>query len=307
MADGGEGTLDVLGGKPRWTTVSGPLGRPVTAEWRLLPSGSAGDGPTAVIEMARAAGRSLLPAPSGQDALAATTAGVGELVLAAADAGARRIVVALGGSATTDGGLGAVEAIGTPRRLGDVELVAACDVRTPFLRAARVFGPQKGAGPEQVEVLERRLAELARRYRADFGVDVTQLDGAGAAGGLAGGLAVLGARLRPGFSLLAELVGLPGRLARADAVMTGEGHLDRSSLDGKVVGSVADTVAGRAPILCVVGAADPDAVALLVDRHPLCEVVSLTSVVGAQRASSDTVASVAQVVGGYLTRHRASG
>ncbi|MHB8219931.1 MAG: glycerate kinase, partial [Acidimicrobiales bacterium] len=185
MADGGEGTLEVLGGERRRTTVTGPLGRPVAAWWSMLATPPGGDGPTAVIEMAQAAGRELLSDPSGDDPVRATTAGVGELVLAAVDAGARRVVVAVGGSATTDGGWGAVQAIGSRRRLAGADLVVACDVRTPFTDAAEVFGPQKGATPDQVGVLRRRLVELARRYRQELGVDVEHIPGAGAAGGLA--------------------------------------------------------------------------------------------------------------------------
>ena len=214
--------------------------------------------PTAVIESARAAGRALLPHPTGDEPVRATTAGVGQLVLAAVDAGARRVVVGLGGSATTDGGWGAVEIIGSPERLGGAEVTVACDVRTTFGRAAEVFGPQKGATGDQVAALTERLDELAERYRADFGVDVDRLTGAGAAGGLAGGLAALGARLVPGFELVAELTGLASRLARADLVVTGEGRLDPPSFDGKVVGGVISLVAGRAPVLCVVGGADPN-------------------------------------------------
>ncbi len=303
MADGGEGTLEVLGGEPRRTTVTGPLGQPVSARWSMRPAGPGDPGPTAVIEMARAAGRMLVPEPSGDDPVRATTAGVGELVIAAVAEGARRIVVAVGGSATTDGGWGAVQAIGSRRRVDGVELVVACDVQTPFTEAASVFGPQKGATPRQVDLLTRRLTELAARYRDDLGVDVEQIPGAGAAGGLAGGLAALGARLVPGFDLIADLVDLPHRLERADAVVTGEGHLDLSSLDGKVVGSVARAVAGRAPLLCVVGAAETDAAGRLTAGPGDVEVVDLSLWFGEERSRSDTVQLVAEVVSGWLARH----
>jgi len=305
MADGGEGTLDVLGGERRRAVVTGPLGQAVTARWSMLPASTGDRGPTAVIEMAQAAGRLLLPEPSGDDPLRATTAGVGELVLAAVDAGARRVVVAVGGSATTDGGWGAVQMIGSRRRLGGADLVVACDVRTRFTDAAGVFGPQKGATPSQVDELEQRLVTLARRYRRELGVDVTNLPGAGAAGGLAGGLAALGARLEPGFDLVAGLVDLPRRLGRADAVVTGEGQLDLSSLTGKVVGSVAAAVAGRVPLLCVVGAAEAEAARRLTGGRSDVEVVDLSRRFGEERARSDTVELVAEVVGGWLARHRA--
>src|SRR5262249_23306709 len=142
----------------------------------------------------------------------------------------------VGGSATTDGGLAAVEALGWS--LQGLDVTIACDVETPFLDAARVYGPQKGATSAQIALLERRLAKLADQYRARTGVDVTQLAGAGAAGGLAGGLAAIGAQLVPGFDAVAEAVGLEGAFTGADFVCTGEGKLDASSLDGKVVGGV---------------------------------------------------------------------
>ena len=138
LADGGEGTLDVLGGGNRRTTVMGPLGDPVDAPWRL-------NGGTAIVEMARASGLVLVGGAEGNDPIAATSHGTGELIATALDAGAKRILVGMGGSATTDGGLGAMRAIWTPGRLRGAELVAACDVRTRFVDAAEVFAPQKGA------------------------------------------------------------------------------------------------------------------------------------------------------------------
>ena len=219
------------------TSVPGPLGVPTEAEWRLLAAGPDG-GPTAVIEMSRAAGRSLLPDPRGDDPVAADTAGVGHLMLRAREAGATRIVIGCGGSATTDGGWGAVGVVGTPAALAGVDLEVACDVTTRFVDAAAVFGPQKGASPEQVARLTDRLRSLADRYRRDFGVDVDAIPGAGAAGGLAGGLAALGARLVPGFDLVAAMTGLADRLHLADLVVTGEGHLDPPSFAGKVPGGV---------------------------------------------------------------------
>ena len=239
LADGGEGTLDTLlaalGGDRRRRRVTGPLGSPVQAEWAVLPDG------TAVIEAARASGLAL--ARGGNDPVGATTAGVGELLRAAAEAGACRALVCVGGSATTDGGLGAVEALGWS--LGGLEVVVACDVETRFRDAAAVFGPQKGASPAQVAFLEERLDLLAAEYRARTGVDVASLPGAGAAGGLAGGLAALGASLRSGFEVVAAAAGLPGALERADVVVTGEGTVDASSFRGKVVGRVLAAAAGR--------------------------------------------------------------
>lgn len=232
MADGGEGSLETLhearGGSRRVTTVTGPLGDPVDAEWLVLPDG------TAVIEMARASGRAL--ATRRSDPLGATTRGTGELIAAARAGGVRRVVVCVGGSATTDGGLGAIEALGWSLR--GLEVTVACDVSTTFVDAARVFAPQKGATPAQVDLLTRRLASLAGTLRERTGVDVTDLEGAGAAGGLAGGLAALGARLEPGFEVVARVTGLDRALEEADLVVTGEGRLDATSFLGKVAGGV---------------------------------------------------------------------
>jgi len=252
LADGGEGLLAALGGANRTNRVTGPLGDPVEAGWRLHRG-------TAVIEMALASGLALAGHAEGNRPLDATTAGTGELIDTALRAGATRIIVGLGGSATTDGGLGAAQAIATPARLRGVELLVACDVTTPFTSAAEVFGPQKGASPAQVGLLTGRLERLAQQYLADYGVDVQALPGSGAAGGLAGGLAALGGRLVPGFDLVADELGLHEALDGAHLVLTGEGHLDAPSFDGKVVGGVA-RLAGEAgvPVAAIVGVADAD-------------------------------------------------
>jgi glycerate 2-kinase len=298
MSDGGEGLLLTVGGTPHHSAVPGPLGVPTEAEWRLLPAGPDG-GPTAVIEMSRAAGRSLLPDPHGDDPVAADTTGVGHLLLRARDAGARRIVVGCGGSATTDGGWGAVAVVGSPAVLAGVDLLVACDVTTRFVDAAVVFGPQKGASPEQMARLTDRLRSLADRYRGDFGVDVDAIAGAGAAGGLAGGLAALGARLVPGFDLVADMTGLADRLRTADLVVTGEGHLDPPSFEGKVPGGVLALTAGRCPVLCIVGDADE-----VLRRSPPAglEIISLTDRYGAARSRRETAALVAAVTEEVLGR-----
>lgn len=253
MADGGEGTLDVLGGANRTTTVTGPLGDPVDAAWRL-------DGRSAVVEMARASGLGLVGGREGNDAVAASTYGTGELIAAAIDAGARSVVVGVGGSATTDGGLGALRAMYPLQRFRGIDLEVACDVRLGFADAARVFAPQKGASAAQVELLERRLERLVEVYAEEYGVDVSTLEGAGAAGGLAGGLACVGAHLVRGFDLVADLVGLDELVESADLVVTGEGFLDDGSFDGKVVGGVAELAASvGVPVVAVVGEAYDDA------------------------------------------------
>jgi glycerate 2-kinase len=296
LSDGGEGLLDALGGARRTTTVSGPLGEPTDAEWRLLVPPRV-EVPTAVIEMARAAGRDLLASPRGNDPLDATTRGVGELIVAAIDAGAGRIIVGCGGSATTDGGSGALDAIGSADPFDVIDLVIATDVTTTFEEAAAVFGPQKGATPEQVDQLGDRLRALRARYLAQFSLDVGVLPGAGAAGGLAGGLAALGGRIVSGFDLVADFVGLDARLEAADAVMTGEGRLDAQSFSGKVVGQVIDRVAGRIPVLCVVGDLEPSARDL---AGPGVEVVSLSERFGADRARGETVSLIEAVVADFL-------
>jgi len=274
LADGGEGLLDVLGGANRTTIVTGPLGRPVEAAWRFSRG-------TAVIEMARASGLVLAGGAEGNDLLEATTRGTGELIDAALTAGATRIIVGLGGSATTDGGLGALAAIRSPARLRGVDLLVACDVTTRFTEAARVYGPQKGATPVQIEMLTRRLEQLADRYLAEYGVDVAEIPGSGAAGGIAGALAALGGRLVPGFELVADELDLHDRLHDADLVITGEGRLDATSFAGKVVGGVAAIAEELGvPTIAVVGSADVAAHS----RHELVDVVSLEERFGIERA-----------------------
>ncbi len=291
LADGGEGTLDALGGANRSTLVTGPLGTPVEAPWRLA------DG-VAVIEAARASGLALVGGKEGNDPVRATTRGTGELVAAALAAGAERVVVGVGGSATTDGGLGAVEVLREHAPFA-VPVRVCCDVQTRFVDAAAVYGPQKGATPRQVRELTARLRELAARYRAELGVDVEALLGAGAAGGLAGGLAALGAELAPGFELVAEAVGLDAALGRADLVVSGEGFLDATSFAGKVVGGVLRRARRRAvPVLVVAGHGEASALARV-------RSVSLVARFGRERAWADAARCVADAVREELSSERA--
>ena len=284
LADGGEGTLATLCPDPatlRVARVTGPLGEPIAAGWGIR------DG-TAVVESARASGLDLVEGRN--DPLRATTRGTGELIRTALESGARRVIVGVGGSATVDGGLGALEALDFDLR--GAEVVVACDVTTRFVDAARVFGPQKGAGPTDVARLEERLSALVQRYRSELGVDVGALEMAGAAGGLAGGLAALGATLRPGAPLVAETVALPAALADASLVMSGEGLYDTTSRQGKVIGHVLDLArAAGVPAAIVAGDAEAEALAAL---PPEVRCVTLASLAGSvERARGDAAILVA--------------
>lgn len=298
VSDGGEGFCAVLGGRRRAQTVTGPLREHVGAAWFDL-----GDA-TAAIETAMACGLSLAGGPDHNDPVRATTAGAGELIAAAVKAGARHVLVGVGGSATTDGGWGALEVLEPHSRLSGVEIVVACDVRTRFVEAAEIFGPQKGASPTQVELLTRRLERLAQVYRDDFGVDVAQLEGSGAAGGLAGGLAALGAELVSGFEVVAERIDLVGLIEGAgsasgrpaDLVISGEGFLDEESFNGKAVGGVAALAAeAGVPLLIVAGDAAPD-------LDSPATVRTLVAEAGRDRAMDDTLAAIAGVVEAALRR-----
>ncbi|HEY2311461.1 MAG TPA: glycerate kinase [Gaiellaceae bacterium] len=276
LADGGEGTLDALGGGNRRTIVSGPLGEPVEAEWRLEDDG------TALIEAALACGLTLAGGPEGNDPLRATSRGVGELIAAAVAEEAERIVVAVGGVASTDGGFGATQAVPHPLL---VPLEVACDVDARFLDAADVFAPQKGATPEQVRILRERLGKL----------DVPDLPGSGAAGGLAGGLAAIGASLVPGFDLVARRVGFAERLAEVDLVVTGEGLLDATSFTGKVVGRVLER-ARTAGVDALVVAGDVSG--------SQTDAVSLVERYGPERALAEPAKCLAEIVETALAGRR---
>jgi glycerate 2-kinase len=244
VADGGEGTLaallTALGGETDGAQAGDPLGRPLRAGFGLIE-----DGATAVVEVAEASGLARV-ATSERDAEAASSRGTGELIVAAIERGAAVVLVAAGGSATTDGGVGAIEAINEAGGLRGARLVVLCDVRTPFEDAARVFAPQKGADAAAVRRLSRRLAKLADSWPRDpRGVAMT-----GAAGGLAGGLwAAFGATLEPGAPFVLDALGYEARMRAAAAVIVGEGRLDQTSLAGKAVGEAA-TRARQAGVPC---------------------------------------------------------
>ena len=268
LGDGGEGTLDAVlaatGGEVREARVTGPLGEPVTARWGWLAEQC-----TAFVEMASASGLELVPR-ARRDVRVATSHGTGELLCAALDAGAERLVLAIGGSATNDGGAGVLQALGVRLldaqgqalapggaalaslasldltglhpRLAAVEVVIAADVDNPLCGpqgASQIFGPQKGASPEQVRELDAALAHFATVTATTLGRDVSEQPGAGAAGGVGfAALAFLQATFRPGIEVVAELVGLEEALQGADLAVTGEGRLDGQTLRGKTPAGV---------------------------------------------------------------------
>lgn len=258
QSDGGPGFVDVLAsrlGGRRVAMVSGPLADDVAAEWVF----DAASG-TAYVECAQACGLALLGgAPTVQTAVDAHSGGVGQLIDAALEAGAGRIVVGLGGSACTDGGRAMVDALGgldaAIARLASVELIAATDVEHPLLGhsgAARVFGPQKGADPAAVALLEDGLTDWADDLEAASGRAVRDEPGAGAAGGLGAALLTLGGRRASGATVIAEHTGLAGDVAAADLIITGEGRFDDQSLRGKVVSALA-AGARDTPVLVLAG------------------------------------------------------
>jgi glycerate 2-kinase len=249
VADGGEGTMDALlpglGGEVVAADAHDPLGRELTGCFGLVE-----DGGTAIVETATASGLGLV-AEGERDAWAASTYGTGELIAAAAQAGAQVIIVAVGGSATTDGGAGALEAIDDAGGLGGARLVVLCDVRTPFEHAPKVFGPQKGADADMVARLEARLDELAALWPRDpRGVPMT-----GCAGGLSGGLwAVHRAVLEPGANWVLDALDFDHRMRASRAVVTGEGKLDEQTLQGKLVGEIGTrTRQAGVPLHAIVG------------------------------------------------------
>lgn len=255
VADGGEGTVDALvetlGGHLECAEVSDPLGRPVKAAY-----GIAGD--LAIIESAAACGLTLL-SKEERNPLITTTKGLGELILAAIDHGCRRFLVGLGGSATNDGGMGMISADGFLERARGMKFTVACDVDTPYIGvhgASRVFGPQKGASEQDVEVLEERLRGYALKILKDTGIDVSDMAGAGAAGGLGGAFrAYLGAELKRGVDLVLDQIGFDSIIDGADLVITGEGCSDYQTLKGKTASGVLER-AERAgvPVALVSGA-----------------------------------------------------
>jgi glycerate kinase len=286
VADGGEGTLEVLltalGGETAGTTVSDPLGRPLEAGFALIE-----DGATAIVEMAAASGLGLV-ARDERDAEAATSRGTGELIAAAVGAGAQVVLIAAGGSATTDGGAGAIAAIQEAGGLRGARLVVLCDVRTPFEQAAKVFGPQKGADPAAVARLTARLEAMAATLpRGPRGLPLS-----GAAGGLSGGLwAAFGAVLEPGAPFVLSALGFDARMRAARAVIVGEGRMDEQTLQGKVAGEIA-TRARQAGVPChaIVGRNELDRFgARMLDLQRIVEATTLEELEAAGASLADVL------------------
>lgn len=331
LSDGGEGLVDCFlaaGGARRIELeVTGPMGRPVRAAYALT-EGQGGSPATAIIEMSASSGLPLVPEKE-RNPLVATTRGFGELILDAARRGAGRLILGIGGSATVDGGSGMAAALGVkfldsggrelpagggallnlaridvggmPAEVRRLEVRVACDVDSPLLGptgAARMFGPQKGATPAMVEQLEAALARLASRVREDLGRDVAGLPGAGAAGGLGAGLvAFLNGKLVPGAEMVMDAIGFDARLARAQALLTGEGALDEQSLRGKApVSAARRALRAGVPAAAVVGraklaAAEAEGAGIrrvwqLVDLAPAEECIARTEALLEQLARS---------------------
>jgi glycerate kinase len=302
LSDGGEGFAAIVSGSAgeRICLVDGPLDGVWHARWWRPVQGG-----LAVIEAAEACGLERSGGRLGNDALRASSRGVGQLIRAALDDGARHIVIGCGGSATTDGGRGALEALGTfpprNRALGDeVRLTVAYDVHTGFLDAPAAFGPQKGASATEVLELERRLAELADLYRSTSGLSVETLPGSGAAGGLAGGLAALGAELVSGFDFVAETIALDSLLEQADAIVTAEGRLDDTSFSGKVVGRILEAAHPGTPVLVVAGSATESGLARA--RELGAEVSVLADRYGIDRSYKEPAVLVTKAVADFLLR-----
>jgi glycerate 2-kinase len=286
VADGGEGTLEALrpafGGELRSVPVHGPLGRPMNASFLLSE-----DGRTAIVETAAASGLGLVPSRS-RDPVAASTVGSGELIAAAVAAGARTVLLGVGGSATTDGGAGAIDAIESVGGMAGARLVVLCDVRTPFEDAARVFGPQKGAEPDAVRRLTARLHRQARGMQRDpRAIEMT-----GAAGGLSGGLwATFGAELVGGAAFVLDAVEFDRRMRDARAVITGEGRLDQQSLVGKLVSEIATRARQRGvPCDAVCGTRTLDAMgARMLDLEHILEATTLDELRRAGRELAELI------------------
>ena len=286
LSDGGEGFREVFSGETFSVEVPGPLGETELAGITMV----AGDaGPVAVIECADAIGRQYLPSPTGEEALAASSAGLGVLILAAAKLGATSVLVGLGGSATSDGGRGCYEVLregGLP-----VPVIAATDVTAHF-SGARRYAHQKGVREEDLALIDDRLEEMRSLYVREQGVDVETIERTGAAGGIPGALVALGATLVDGLEAVSHAVHLTSRIEAASMVITGEGRFDDGSLEGKVTGGLATMSAGRVPLLFVCGSVEPNAALELLARFDNVRFFDLSARVGIENATNDVLGSL---------------
>ncbi len=302
MSDGGEGFADVVATAIRddsrreaqvsvhTATVTGPTGSNVLARYYLAKE--IGQPVMAVMDCASASGLALAGGAESNDPVAATSQGTGELIADAINSGAQVVLIGLGGSATTDGGRPAIEAAEHLCQPDTAKIVACYDVKSRFTEAARVFAPQKGATPEQVDILYHRLEDLAIYYKDRYGVDVTHLVGGGAAGGLGGGLTLLGADLVPGFDIVAKYVHLEDKLKVADLVITGEGKLDATSFKGKVVGSIIQMAHDiGVPVAVIAGSVEAE---LMGAGH--VRIVSLVDQFGRNASFTDTISCIEKAV-----------
>jgi len=295
LSDGGEGFIDAFGGTRVLVEVPGVFVSVVSAPVALITTTS---GVLGVIDVASVVGRSLLPHPTSIEAFEASSEGVGFLINAAAGLGAESIVVGCGGSSTSDGGLGCYQVL---RELGGfaVPVTVATDVKASF-SGARRFAEQKGVAPDDLARIDERLRVVRQRYLDEEGIDVELLEGSGAAGGIAGGLAALGARITNGFTAVANEVDLRTRIEGASFVITGEGRLDAGSLEGKVVVGVAAMAQSRAKVLVICGSVDHDAAAIFRNQFPHVIVASLEDQFGIDEALGNTLACVALLAREHL-------
>ena len=294
LSDGGEGFRRAFRGETVQLHVRGPWGEEHEAPMTRLRVGEETIG---VLEVAEIIGRGFRPTPTSLEALAASSAGVGDALIAAATHGLDRVVLGCGGSASSDGGEGCYDAWRASPR--DVALTAATDITATFLGALR-FAAQKGVADDDVGDLERRLRRQANRYQRECGLDVEPVERTGAAGGLCGALYALGAELVSGFDAVATASRLAERMASAEIVITGEGRLDTGSLEGKVVAGVCALSTASQHVLVVCGAVGSDARRHLRQRHPWVQVRDLVSLYGERRAHEETLACVAEVVADFV-------
>lgn len=295
MSDGGEGFTDVFGGDIFTLKAQNPWGREGSVP--VVRTQLAGVD-TAIFELAEVVGRHHVSNPTHEQAWSASSAGVGEIILALGALGVEEILLGCGGSATSDGGLGCYDILTAAGGL-PCSVRAATDVTTAFLGARR-FATQKGIDPQQLSDIDTRLEQARARYLDEHGIDVALHERTGAAGGIPGALFALGAELVDGFTMVSTLTALEERIHASALVITGEGRLDATSLEGKVTAGVA-ALAHSTPTLVICGSAEPEAASAFVERYPNAQVLSLEERFGAARARQEVLACVADVVSDYLT------